>query len=276
MKKDEFKPYIPADKITPEFTVTSVIMGILLAIIFGAANAYLGLRVGMTVSASIPAAVISMGVIRVIMKKDSILESNMVQTIGSAGESLAAGAIFTLPVLFLWSKEGITEAPSLITISLIALFGGILGVLFMVPLRNALIVKEHGVLPYPEGTACAEVLLAGEEGGASAKSVFAGMGLAALFKFVVDGLKVIPSVITVPLKAFKTELSAEVYPALLGVGYIRWYGCSSGISRCRLYLWTKDRILYVCRRFNRMVCTHSGNHYIWRFHNPLSGNKDDC
>ena len=220
MKKDEFKPYIPADKITPEFTVTSVIMGILLAIIFGAANAYLGLRVGMTVSASIPAAVISMGVIRVIMKKDSILESNMVQTIGSAGESLAAGAIFTLPVLFLWSKEGITEAPSLITISLFALFGGILGVLFMVPLRNALIVKEHGVLPYPEGTACAEVLLAGEEGGASAKSVFAGMGLAALFKFVVDGLKVIPSVITVPLKAFKTELSAEVYPALLGVGYI--------------------------------------------------------
>lgn len=220
MKKDEFKPYIPADKITPEFTVTSVIMGVLLAIIFGAANAYLGLRVGMTVSASIPAAVISMGVIRVIMKKDSILESNMVQTIGSAGESLAAGAIFTLPVLFLWSKEGITEVPSLITISLIALFGGILGVLFMVPLRNALIVKEHGVLPYPEGTACAEVLLAGEEGGASAKSVFAGMGLAALFKFVVDGLKVIPSVITAPLKAFKTELSAEVYPALLGVGYI--------------------------------------------------------
>ena len=220
MKKDEFKPYIPADKITPEFTVTSVIMGVLLAIIFGASNAYLGLRVGMTVSASIPAAVISMGVIRVIMKKDSILESNMVQTIGSAGESLAAGAIFTLPVLFLWSKEGITEAPSLITISLIALFGGILGVLFMVPLRNALIVKEHGVLPYPEGTACAEVLLAGEEGGASAKSVFAGMGLAALFKFVVDGLKVIPSVITAPLKAFKTELSAEVYPALLGVGYI--------------------------------------------------------
>ena len=220
MKKDEFKPYIPADKITPEFTVTSVIMGVLLAIIFGAANAYLGLRVGMTVSASIPAAVISMGVIRVIMKKDSILESNMVQTIGSAGESLAAGAIFTLPVLFLWSKEGITEAPSLITISFIALFGGILGVLFMVPLRNALIVKEHGVLPYPEGTACAEVLLAGEEGGASAKSVFAGMGLAALFKFVVDGLKVIPSVITAPLKAFKTELSAEVYPALLGVGYI--------------------------------------------------------
>lgn len=218
--KEEFKPYVPANKITPEFTVTSIIMGVLLAVIFGAANAYLGLRVGMTVSASIPAAVISMGVIRVIMRKDSVLESNMVQTIGSAGESLAAGAIFTLPVLFLWAKDGIMDAPGLVTISLIALCGGILGVLFMVPLRNALIVKEHGILPYPEGTACAEVLLAGEEGGASASSVFAGMGLAALFKFLVDGLKVIPGVIAAPVKALKTELSAEVYPALIGVGYI--------------------------------------------------------
>lgn len=218
--KEEFKPYVPADKITPEFTITSVIMGVLLAVIFGAANAYLGLRVGMTVSASIPAAVISMGVIRVIMKKDSILESNMVQTIGSAGESLAAGAIFTMPVLFLWAKEGLTDSPSIVTIALIALCGGILGVLFMVPLRNALIVKEHGVLPYPEGTACAEVLLAGEEGGASATTVFAGMGLAAVFKFIVDGLKVIPGVITAPIKALKTEISAEVYPALIGVGYI--------------------------------------------------------
>lgn len=218
--KENFKPYVPANKITPEFTVTSIIMGIVLAVVFGAANAYLGLRVGMTVSASIPAAVISMAVIRVIMRKDSVLESNMVQTIGSAGESLAAGAIFTLPVLFLWAKEGVTDSPGLVTISLIALCGGILGVLFMVPLRNALIVKEHGILPYPEGTACAEVLLAGEEGGTSAGSVFAGMGLAALFKFLVDGLKVFPGVITAPLKAFKTEISAEVYPALIGVGYI--------------------------------------------------------
>lgn len=217
---EEFKPYIPAEKVTPEFTVTSVIMGVLLAIVFGAANAYLGLRVGMTVSASIPAAVISMGVIRVIMRKDSILESNMVQTIGSAGESLAAGAIFTMPVLFLWAKDGIIEKPSILTISLIALCGGVLGVLFMVPLRNALIVKEHGVLPYPEGTACAEVLLAGEEGGASATTVFAGMSLAALFKFVVDGLKIVPGVITAKISALKTELSAEVYPALIGVGYI--------------------------------------------------------
>ena len=112
------------------------------------------------------------------------------------------------------------DSPSLLTIMLISLCGGILGVLFMVPLRNALIVKEHGTLPYPEGTACAEVLLAGEEGGASAKSVFAGMGFAALFKFITDGIKVIPSVITAPIKSLKTELSAEVYPALLGVGYI--------------------------------------------------------
>ena len=103
----EFKPYIPAEKVTAEMTVTSVLMGVILAIVFGAANAYLGLRVGMTVSASIPAAVISMGVIRVIMKKNSILESNLVQTIGSAGESLAAGAIFTMPALFLWAEEGL-------------------------------------------------------------------------------------------------------------------------------------------------------------------------
>ena len=220
MENKKFKPYIPAEKVTPEFTATSIIIGVLLAIIFGAANAYLGLRVGMTVSASIPAAVISMGVIRVIMKKDSILESNMVQTIGSAGESLAAGAIFTLPALFLWANEGKTEAPNLLTISLIALVGGVLGVLFMIPLRNALIVKEHGVLPYPEGTACAEVLLAGEEGGASARTVFAGMGLSAVFKFITDGLKVVPGVITAPIRSLRTAFSAEVYPALLGVGYI--------------------------------------------------------
>ena len=216
----EFKPYIPAEKITPEFTVTSIIMGIILAVVFGAANAYLGLRVGMTVSASIPAAVISMGVIRVIMKKNSILESNIVQTIGSAGESLAAGAIFTMPALFLWAEEGLCDMPSLVEITLIALCGGVLGVLFMVPLRNALIVKEHATLLYPEGTACAEVLLAGEEGGSNAATVFTGMGLAAAFKFVVDGLKVIPADVTMAIKSFKGEIGMEVYPALVGVGYI--------------------------------------------------------
>ena len=219
-EKNEFKPYIPADRVMPELTVTSIVMGMLLAVIFGAANAYLGLRVGMTVSASIPAAVISMGVIRVIMKRNSILESNMVQTIGSAGESLAAGAIFTMPALFLWAEEGLCDMPSLVEITLIALCGGVLGVLFMVPLRNALIVKEHEALLYPEGTACADVLLAGEEGGANASTVFSGMGLAAAFKFVVDGLKVLPSDVAFAFKSFKGEIGMEVYPALLGVGYI--------------------------------------------------------
>ena len=219
-EKNEFKPYIPADRVMPELTVTSIVMGMLLAVIFGAANAYLGLRVGMTVSASIPAAVISMGVIRVIMKRNSILESNMVQTIGSAGESLAAGAIFTMPALFLWAEEGLCDMPSLVEITLIALCGGVLGVLFMVPLRNALIVKEHETLLYPEGTACADVLLAGEEGGANASTVFSGMGLAAAFKFVVDGLKVLPSDVAFAFKSFKGAIGMEVYPALLGVGYI--------------------------------------------------------
>jgi len=228
----KFKPYIPAERITPELTVTSIIMGILLAVIFGAANAYLGLRVGMTVSASIPAAVIAMGVIRVIMKKNSILESNIVQTIGSAGESVAAGAIFTLPALFLWASEydkavaaGDTTVeaflpPNIIEITVIALLGGLLGVFFMIPLRNALIVREHGTLPYPEGQACAEVLLAGENGGASASTVFAGMGFAAAFKFIVDGIKAVPGEISLKIKGFAGEIGTQVYPAVLSVGYI--------------------------------------------------------
>lgn len=218
----EFKPYIPAEKITPELTVTSIIMGILLAVIFGAANAYLGLRVGMTVSASIPAAVIAMGVIRIIMRKNSILESNMVQTIGSAGESLAAGAIFTLPALFLWASDGVMEKPDLLEITLIALIGGLLGVFFMVPLRNALIVREHGVLPYPEGQACAEVMLAGEEGGSSASTVFAGMGFAAFFKFIIDGLKVVPGEVSIEgtAKTYPGAIGTQIYPAVMSVGYI--------------------------------------------------------
>ncbi|MBE7046739.1 MAG: oligopeptide transporter, OPT family [Ruminococcaceae bacterium] len=224
--KNEFKPYVPADKITPEITITSIIMGILLAVIFGAANAYLGLRVGMTVSASIPAAVIAMGVIRVIMRKNSILESNIVQTVGSAGESLAAGAIFTLPALFLWAAEGKMDKPGIVSITLIALLGGLLGVFFMVPLRNALIVKEHGVLPYPEGTACAEVLLAGEKGGANASTVFAGMGFAALFKFIIDGLKLVSGEISFRVKGFAGEIGTQIYPAVMSVGYI----CGARIS----------------------------------------------
>lgn len=219
--KKEFKPFIPSDKILPEFTVVSVMIGIILAVVFGAANAYLGLRVGMTVSASIPAAVISMGVIRVILKRDSILENNMVQTIGSAGESLAAGAIFTMPAIFMWAEEGKCDMPSFLTISLIALCGALLGVLFMVPLRTALIVEEHGVLPYPEGTACAEVLLAGEEGGDKSKIVFSGLGIAAVYKFIADGLKLFPSEVDFSInKSYKTGFGIDVLPALGGVGFI--------------------------------------------------------
>lgn len=218
--KKEFKPYIPANKITPELTVTSIIIGVLLAVVFGAANAYLGLRVGMTVSASIPAAVIAMGVIRVVLRKNSILESNIVQTIGSAGESVAAGAIFTLPALFLWANEGKMEKPDMIEISVIALLGGLLGVFFMIPLRNALIVKEHNVLPYPEGTACAEVLLAGEEGGSNASTVFAGMGFAAAFKFIIDGLKAVPGEVALKFKGFAGEIGTQIYPAVMSVGFI--------------------------------------------------------
>lgn len=226
-KEHEFKPYIPADKVLPELTPVSVVLGIILAIVFGAANAYLGLRVGMTVSASIPAAVISMGIIRVILRRDSILENNMVQTIGSAGESVAAGAIFTLPALFMWASEGGMETPSLLEIALIALIGGAIGVFFMIPLRSALIVQEHGKLPYPEGKACAEVLMAGEEGGSKAGTVFAGLGIAAAYKFVADGLKVVPSEISYEMKSYKgSGIGMDVLPALLGVGYI----CGARVS----------------------------------------------
>ncbi|EOD00776.1 OPT family oligopeptide transporter [Caldisalinibacter kiritimatiensis] len=219
--KQEFKPFIPADKILPEFTLTSIIIGIIMAVVFGAANAYLGLKVGMTISASIPAAVISMGIIRGILRKESILENNMVQTIGSAGESLAAGAIFTLPALFIWSAEWGIGTPSLLKITAIALCGGILGVLFMVPLRKALIVNEHGVLPYPEGTACAEVLLAGEEGGEKAKTTFAGLGIGALYKFITGGFKLFPSEIETTIPGYKgAAIGGDVLPALLGVGFI--------------------------------------------------------
>lgn len=220
-KKEKWKPIIPADKTLPEFTPVSLILGLILAVVFGAANAYLGLRVGMTVSASIPAAVISMGILRYLLRRDSILENNMVQTIGSAGESLAAGAIFTMPALFMWAEESHEVAmPSFTEIAAIAVCGGLLGVLFMVPLRNALIVEEHGALLFPEGTACAEVLLAGEEGGAKSKVVFAGLGISALYNFITDGLKLFPSEVHWNLRSLRTAFGLDVLPALAGVGYI--------------------------------------------------------
>ncbi len=228
MEDRTFHPYIPADRVAPEMTVVSVVLGAILAIVFGAANAYLGLRVGMTISASIPAAVLSMGIIRFVLKRDSILENNMVQTIGSAGESVAAGAIFTLPALFMWAKEGLANEPSMIEIGLIALFGGILGILFMIPLRRALIVKEHGVLAYPEGQACAEVLIAGEEGGTKASTVFAGLGIAAVYKFIADGLKLFPSEVHTEIPSYGgAGIGMDVLPALAGVGYICGFKVSS-------------------------------------------------
>ncbi|MBZ2175111.1 oligopeptide transporter, OPT family [Schnuerera sp. xch1] len=217
----KFKPYISADKVMPEFTITAIIVGVFMAIIFGAANAYIGLRVGMTISASIPAAVISMGIIRGIMKRDSILENNMVQTIGSAGESLAAGAIFTIPALFIWANELGMEQPNTLRIVIIALAGGALGVFLMLPLRKALIVNEHGVLPYPEGTACAEVLIAGETGGSKAKTVFQGLGIGSAFKFITDGIKLFPSEVEWALPFYKgAAVGMDTLPSLLGVGFI--------------------------------------------------------
>lgn len=217
----EFKPYIPADKVMSELSITSVILGIILAVIFGGANAYLGLRVGMTVSASIPAAVVSMGIIRIILKRNSILENNMVQTIGSAGESVAAGAIFTLPVLFMWFNEGKADYPKYAEITLICGAASILGILFMIPLRKVLIVKEHYKLPYPEGIACAKVLRAGENNKSDANLVFAGLGIAAIYKFMADGLKLFSSEVHYDIKRLKgAAIGIDILPALLSVGYI--------------------------------------------------------
>ena len=156
----EFRHAVPDEANVPEFSFKAVGLGAILAVVFGMANAYLGLKVGMTVSASIPAAVVSMAVMRYLFKKASILENNMSQTVGSAGESLAAGVIFTIPAIFIWGVD-----PKLFEIFVMAILGGWMGIVFMIPLRRYLIVKEHDNLPYPEGTACAEVLAAGEEGG---------------------------------------------------------------------------------------------------------------
>lgn len=157
-----FVPYIPASKSMAELTVFAIILGIVLAVVFAAANAYLGLKIGLTVSASIPAAVISLGVLRGIFRRQSILENNIVQTMTTAGEAVAAGTIFTLPALYMWN-----HIPSMATVSFIVLVGGFLGVAMMVPLRRLLIVNEHATLPYPEGMACAEVLKSGDRGAAA-------------------------------------------------------------------------------------------------------------
>ena len=216
---EEYKPYVP--DITPykDITLKAVIMGAIFGVIFGSANAYLGLRVGLTISTAIPLAVISVAVFRAlspILGKSTILDCNIAQTTGSASSSLASGLIFTIPALFLWGFN-----PSLFKIGTLALLGGILGVLFMIPLRRALIVKEHAVLPYPEGTAAAQVLISADAGGAKAKNVFLGLGVGAFFKALVEILKLWPEKIYLKIPVLKKALlGMEPTPALLGVGFI--------------------------------------------------------
>lgn len=216
-----FKPYVAPSDFIPEFTLKAIILGSIFGIIFGAATVYLGLKVGLTVSASIPIAVLAISIFKK-LGKATILENNMVQTIGSAGESVASGVVFTIPaLLFLAGGEAYFQY---FQIFVLALVGGILGVLFMVPLRRALIVKEHGNLPYPEGTACADVLIAGEKGGQLARNVFYGLGIAFLYKGLMSILglwKDVPEYVFKRSSALPNgTVNAEITPELLGVGYI--------------------------------------------------------
>ncbi|HKJ68626.1 MAG TPA: oligopeptide transporter, OPT family [bacterium] len=213
---EEYVPYVHGQTL-PEFTLKAAISGILLGIVFGAANTYLGLRAGLTISTSIPVAVLTVVAFRflkVFGTEHSILEANMSQTIGSASSSVASGVLFTIPALFLWNLR-----PSLVQITLLAMAGGLLGVLSMIPLRRYLIKREHGNLPYPEGMACAEVLVASEHGGRQASGVFYGLGFGMLVKWITDGLKAVSARFEV-LLGFKAKLSVGVSPALIGVGYI--------------------------------------------------------
>ncbi len=214
-----FKPYVAADTRLPEATIKAYVPGILFGIIFGAANAYLGLRAGLTISTSIPIAVMTVAAYKVLAaagRRGSILEANMSQAIGSASSSVASGIIFTIPALFLWNLD-----PTVLQMTLLALAGGLLGVLFMIPLRRLLIEKEHATLPYPEGTACAEVLVASEAGGARSQGVFAGLGVGALFKALAGGVQVFPDSFEtrVPFVP-KGQIGTEISAALFGVGYI--------------------------------------------------------
>src|ERR1700731_2347295 len=185
----EFPPYISPEQSIAEFTPKAILLGIFFGILFGAATVYLALRAGLTVSASVPIAVLSIAVFKKI-GKSTILENNIVQTIGSAGESVAAGTVFTVPaLLFLSGGERYFQY---LQITILAIFGGVLGVLFMIPLRRALIVKEHGNLPYPEGTACADVLIAGERGGSFAGSVFWGLGIGGVYTWVMNSMQLWP------------------------------------------------------------------------------------
>ncbi len=216
----EFKPYIPADRTIPEFGFAPVAVGAILGIIFGASSLYLMLKVGMTVSASIPIAVLSITLFRAFRplmgRNATILENNMVQTTGSGGESIAFGVGCTMPALLILGYD--LEATR---VMLVAVLGGLLGVLMMIPLRRAFIVKQHGILPFPEGTACADVLIVGEKGGGSAKTVFVGFGVAFIYNFVMSGFRLWDEVQQRLIGFFRgASVSCELNPALLGVGYI--------------------------------------------------------
>ncbi len=216
---EEGQEYVPLTygQVLTEFTVKAVFAGIVLGVIFGAANTYLGLKAGLTISTSIPVAVLTIAVFRLFGAfglRHSILETNISQTVGSASSSVASGVLFTIPALFIW---GMTPAWRQIT--LLAMAGGLIGVLAMIPLRRYLIMREHGKLPYPEGMACAEVLVAGEEGGSQAAPVFWGLGIGLMFKLITDGFKFVVGTFQVAL-GFKANLSIGVSPPLIGVGYI--------------------------------------------------------
>ena len=228
-KPKVFKPYISATDSVPEFTIKAILLGSLFGVIFGASTVYLALKAGLTVSASIPIAVLSISLGRKFFKT-SILENNIIQTTGSAGESIAAGVVFTLPAfLFLSLNEsGISSGSEYFqywTIFTLAVLGGLLGTLLMIPLRRSLIVKEHDTLPYPEGTACAHVLIAGEKGGDFAKTAFQGLGFSisyAIFQKVFHIIAETPAWVTQQTNKFfpSATVNADITPEYLGVGYI--------------------------------------------------------
>lgn len=224
MSEKKFTPFIAPDQVMKEFTWKAVITGACFGIIFGAATVYLALKAGLTVSASIPIAVMSIALSRLFLKT-TILENNIIQTTGSAGESIAAGVVFTLPGFLFLSESTSADYFNYVTILVLAIFGGMLGTLMMIPLRSALIVKEHETLPYPEGTACASVLKAGERGGNFAKTAFSGLGFAVLYAFFQKIFHVIaetPSFITAQTNKYlpSAKVSGEITPEYLGVGYI--------------------------------------------------------
>ena len=224
MSAKKFQPFIAPETVMKEFTIKAVITGACFGIIFGAATVYLALKAGLTVSASIPIAVMSIALSKLFLRT-TILENNIIQTTGSAGESIAAGVVFTLPGFLFLSETSSADYFNYITILVLAVFGGMLGTLMMIPLRSALIVKEHETLPYPEGTACASVLKAGEKGGNFAKTAFAGLGLATAYAFLQKIFHVVaetPSYITAQTNKYlpSAKVSGEITPEYLGVGYI--------------------------------------------------------